>query len=51
VPPSQFQKRKGSIYSTPNSRDGHVKGKGQYAAYFKKLEEKGWDKLTGKDKK
>lgn len=24
VPPSQFQKRKGSIYSTPGSRDGHV---------------------------
>ncbi|KAF7558810.1 hypothetical protein G7046_g5359 [Stylonectria norvegica] len=24
VPPSRFQKRKGSIYATPNSRDGHV---------------------------
>jgi hypothetical protein len=24
VPPSQFQKRKGSIYATPGSRDGHV---------------------------
>ncbi|KAI6376729.1 hypothetical protein MCOR25_002694 [Pyricularia grisea] len=24
VPPSRFQKRKGSIYSTPGSRDGHV---------------------------
>lgn len=24
VPPSQFQKRKGSIYSTPSSRDGHI---------------------------
>jgi len=46
VPPSQFQKRKGSIYSTPGSRDGHVKGKGQYQAYFEKLKEKGWDKLS-----
>ncbi|KAM7204435.1 hypothetical protein V8F20_003551 [Naviculisporaceae sp. PSN 640] len=24
VPPSRFQKRKGSIYSVPGSRDGHV---------------------------
>ncbi|KAL7933586.1 hypothetical protein V8C35DRAFT_304826 [Trichoderma chlorosporum] len=24
VPPSRFQKRKGSIYATPGSRDGHV---------------------------
>ncbi|KHN99280.1 uncharacterized protein MAM_02978 [Metarhizium album ARSEF 1941] len=24
VPPSRFQKRKGSIYATPNSRDGHI---------------------------
>ncbi|KFH42342.1 hypothetical protein ACRE_069480 [Hapsidospora chrysogenum ATCC 11550] len=24
VPPSRFQKRKGSIYATPSSRDGHV---------------------------
>jgi len=24
VPPSQFQKRKGSIYATPSSRDSHV---------------------------
>ncbi|KAI1848187.1 hypothetical protein JX265_011767 [Neoarthrinium moseri] len=24
VPPSRFQQRKGSIYSTPGSRDGHV---------------------------
>jgi len=50
VPPSQFQKRKGSIYSTPSSRDGHVKGKGQYEAYFEKLKEKGWDKIAGKTK-
>jgi len=24
VPPSQFQKRKGSIHATPASRDGHI---------------------------
>lgn len=24
VPPSRFQKRKGSIYAVPSSRDGHV---------------------------
>ncbi|KAK4215680.1 hypothetical protein QBC37DRAFT_371775 [Rhypophila decipiens] len=24
VPPSRFQKRKGSIYAVPGSRDGHV---------------------------
>lgn len=24
VPPSRFQKRKGSIYATPSSRDGHI---------------------------
>lgn len=38
VPPSQFQKRKGSIYSVPASRDGHVRGKD--AAYHAKLKEK-----------
>ncbi|CAK7266152.1 hypothetical protein SEPCBS57363_001946 [Sporothrix epigloea] len=32
VPPSRFQKRKGSIYSTPGSRDGHVAN--NYAAKF-----------------
>ncbi|CAK7198167.1 hypothetical protein SEUCBS139899_000825 [Sporothrix eucalyptigena] len=32
VPPSRFQKRKGSIYSTPGSRDGHVDN--NYAAKF-----------------
>ncbi|KAK4448120.1 hypothetical protein QBC34DRAFT_381659 [Podospora aff. communis PSN243] len=24
VPPSRFQKRKGSIYAVPSSRDGHI---------------------------
>jgi hypothetical protein len=40
VPPSQFQKRKGSIYSTPNSRDSHIKGSDRDKAYFDKLKEK-----------
>jgi len=41
VPPSQFQKRKGSIYSTPSSRDGHVHGAGERdKAYHDKLKEK-----------
>jgi len=42
VPPSQFQRRKGSIYSTPSSRDGHVKGSSRDQAYWEKLKEKGW---------
>ncbi len=43
VPPSRFQKRKGSIYSTPNSRDGQVDN--NYAAKFHaKHSEKGYDK-------
>ncbi len=38
VPPSRFQKRKGSIYAVPNSRDGRVDK--EYAANFcKKLAE------------
>lgn len=32
VPPSRFQKRKGSIYAVPGSRDGHVDS--NYAAKF-----------------
>ncbi|KAF2473924.1 uncharacterized protein BDR25DRAFT_392305 [Lindgomyces ingoldianus] len=42
VPPSRFQRREGSIYSTPSSRDGHVKGSSRDQAYFDKLKEKGW---------
>ncbi|TPX15065.1 uncharacterized protein E0L32_004895 [Thyridium curvatum] len=43
VPPSRFQKRKGSIYSTPSSRDGHVDS--NYAQkYHEKLAEKGYNK-------
>lgn len=44
VPPSRFQKRKGSIYSTPGSRDGHVDN--NYAAEFHaKHAEKGYNKV------
>ncbi|KAK3390883.1 hypothetical protein B0H63DRAFT_520091 [Podospora didyma] len=35
VPPSRFQKRKGSIYAVPGSRDGHVDS--NYAAKFHEL--------------
>lgn len=44
VPPSRFQKREGSIYSTPSSRDAHVKGSERDRAYHDKLKEKGWNK-------
>lgn len=44
VPPSRFQKREGSIYSTPSSRDAHVKGSERDKAYHDKLKEKGWNK-------
>jgi hypothetical protein len=44
VPPSRFQKREGSIYSTPSSRDAHVKGSARDKAYHDKLKEKGWAK-------
>ncbi|TID25808.1 hypothetical protein E2P81_ATG03596 [Venturia nashicola] len=40
VPPSQFQKRKGSIYATPSSRDSHHGGGDRDKAYFEKLKEK-----------
>ena len=38
VPPSKFQKRKGSIFATPGSRDGHV-GKNKDMAFKEKLKE------------
>jgi len=45
TPPSRFQQRKGSIYATPGSRDGHVaRNTDRDAAYHAKLEEKGWSK-------
>lgn len=43
TPPSRFQRRKGSIYSTPASRDGHV-DKNYADKYHEKLVEKGWHK-------
>ncbi|KAF2273558.1 uncharacterized protein EI97DRAFT_435981 [Westerdykella ornata] len=42
VPPSRFQRREGSIYSTPASRDAHVKGAERDKGYWEKLREKGW---------
>jgi hypothetical protein len=51
VPPSQFQKRKGSIYATPSSRDAHISGSDRDKAYFEKLKEKGWHVLKSKSTK
>jgi len=50
TPPSRFQQRKGSVYATPNSRDGHVdRNLERDAKYHAKLAEKGWaSKLTGR---
>ncbi|ORY59484.1 uncharacterized protein BCR38DRAFT_58040 [Pseudomassariella vexata] len=52
VPPSRFQKRKGSIYSTPPSRDGHVQKNRDADAEFhqkhaKKFLGKAKDKVVG----
>ncbi|KAL1643679.1 hypothetical protein SLS58_004694 [Diplodia intermedia] len=46
VPPSRFQKRSGSIYSTPSSRDTHLTGTGsdRDKGYWEKMKEKGWMK-------
>ncbi|KAF5546376.1 C6 zinc finger domain-containing protein [Fusarium phyllophilum] len=41
VPPSRFQKRKGSIYATPGSRDGHV-DRNYQDKYWSKMTEKNW---------
>jgi hypothetical protein len=43
VPPSRFQKRKGSIYAVPHSRDGKIDSN-YPTKYFEKLAEKGYDK-------
>jgi len=43
VPPSRFQKRKGSIYATPGSRDGHVDTNTQ-KKFHEKHAEKGYTK-------
>jgi len=51
TPPSRFQQRKGSLYATPGSRDGHVdKNYDRDAAYHAKLAEKGWS-LGGKKRR
>ncbi|KAH8651503.1 hypothetical protein BGZ60DRAFT_420599 [Tricladium varicosporioides] len=43
TPPSRFQQRKGSIFATPGSRDGHVdRNNERDAKYHEKLAEKGW---------
>ncbi|KAI9679249.1 MAG: hypothetical protein M1817_005268 [Caeruleum heppii] len=41
VPPSRFQKREGSLYATPGSRDAHTSTH-RNQAFFDKLKEKGW---------
>ncbi|EKG16687.1 hypothetical protein MPH_06141 [Macrophomina phaseolina MS6] len=40
VPPSRFQKRSGSIYSTPSSRDAHLTGGDRDKGYWEKMKEK-----------
>ncbi|KAL2135892.1 hypothetical protein VTI74DRAFT_6491 [Chaetomium olivicolor] len=45
VPPSRFQKRKGSIYAVPHSRDGRIDSNSSYAERFQqKLVELGYAK-------
>jgi len=49
TPPSRFQKRKGSIYATPSSRDGHVdKHIDRDAVFHATHAEKGWGATFGK---
>ncbi|KAK4042821.1 hypothetical protein C8A01DRAFT_33073 [Parachaetomium inaequale] len=43
VPPSRFQKRKGSIYAVPHSRDGKI-DRNYPSKYFEKLAEMGYAK-------
>ncbi|KAK6224762.1 hypothetical protein QIS74_03089 [Colletotrichum tabaci] len=47
VPPSRFQKRKGSIYATPGSRDGHV-DRNYASGFHEKHTEKGYTKTPSK---
>ncbi|KAI1074633.1 hypothetical protein F5B20DRAFT_431640 [Whalleya microplaca] len=42
TPPSRFQKRKGSIYATPSSRDGHVERNRDAVEDFHKAHSKRW---------
>jgi len=49
TPPSRFQQRKGSIYSTPSSRDSHIaRNVERDAAFHAKLIEKGWAGFASK---
>ncbi|KAK5657719.1 hypothetical protein OQA88_2791 [Cercophora sp. LCS_1] len=45
VPPSRFQKRKGSIYAVPSSRDGHVDS--NYNQKFHEKHKELWKDVTG----
>ncbi|KAF7869800.1 hypothetical protein EAF04_004584 [Stromatinia cepivora] len=48
TPPSRFQKRKGSIYATPSSRDGHVdKHIDRDAVFHATHAEKGYGSIFG----
>ncbi|KAI1383611.1 uncharacterized protein F4822DRAFT_421144 [Hypoxylon trugodes] len=40
--PSRFQKRKGSIYATPSSRDGHIERNRDAVEEFHKAHSKRW---------
>jgi len=53
VPPSQFQKRKGSVYATPSSRDSHAHDKTRDQTYHDALkkEKKGWTSIFKKSDK
>ncbi|KAK7745583.1 hypothetical protein SLS62_009760 [Diatrype stigma] len=42
TPPSRFQKRKGSIYATPSSRDGHVERNREAVEEFHRAHSKRW---------
>ncbi|KAI1321930.1 hypothetical protein F5Y16DRAFT_63587 [Xylariaceae sp. FL0255] len=42
TPPSRFQKRKGSIYATPSSRDGHIERNRDAVEEFHKAHQKRW---------
>ncbi|PBP20758.1 c6 zinc finger domain containing protein [Diplocarpon rosae] len=49
--PSKFQQRRGSIFATPNTRDGHIdKNTDRDAKYHTTLVEKGWAKITSSRK-
>jgi hypothetical protein len=47
TPPSRFQKRKGSIYATPSSRDGHVERNRDAVGDFHKAHSKRWSSISG----